>query len=97
MSKSAFRIAHGASIVVVRDGKRKVITAGAGDDFTQEELDAVNRIQPGALRSPVNEGTGASGKKTDEDGDKKPAKTAAKTKAPASGKKADDADEDEDI
>lgn len=51
-----FMIAHGASVVIVRDGKRKTIPANTGADFTEEEIASVNRAAPGALRKPVNEG-----------------------------------------
>lgn len=51
-----FMIAHGASVVIVRDGKRKTIPAGGSATFTEEEIIAVNRAAPGSLRKPVNEG-----------------------------------------
>lgn len=96
MAKTKFMIAHGASVVVVREGKRKTITVGAGDDFTEEEIASINRSVPGALRAPVNEG---SGRKTvavetdadDDDADETETETATAKKAPAkkaSGKKA---------
>lgn len=111
MAKTKFMIAHGASVVVVREGKRKTITVGAGDDFTEEEIASINRAVPGALRAPVNEGSGrktaaAAADDADDDSDdtettakKAPAKKAGgKKAAPAKqGKPADDADEDEDI
>lgn len=112
MAQTKFMIAHGASAVVVREGKRKTITVGAGDDFTEEEIASINRAVPGALRAPVNEG---SGRKTaaaaaDDDSDdtettakKAPAKKAGgkkaggKKAAPAKQEKpADDADDDDD-
>lgn len=51
-----FMIAHGASVVIVRDGTRKTILANTGADFTEEEIASVNRSAPGALRKPINEG-----------------------------------------
>lgn len=51
-----FMIAHGASVVVVRDGKRKTIQAGGGAEFTAEEIRSVNAAAPGSLRKPINEG-----------------------------------------
>lgn len=93
MAKTKFMIAHGASVVVVRDGKRKTITVGAGDDFTEEEIASINRSVPGALRAPVNEGSGrkTAAVETDaDDDDSDDTETTAK-KAPAKkagGKKA---------
>lgn len=92
MAKTKFMIAHGASVVVVRDGKRKTITVGAGDDFTEEEIASINRSVPGALRAPVNEGSGrkTAAVETDaDDDDADETETAKKTPAKkASGKKA---------
>lgn len=109
--KTTFMVAAGASVVVVRDGKRKTISAGSGIDFTEDEIASINRVSPGALRKPINERAVRSAVEADiEDDDdadetetKAPAKKAAAKKAPA--KKAapakddakDDADEDEDI
>lgn len=93
MAKTKFMIAHGASVVVVREGKRKTITVGAGDDFTEEEIASINRAVPGALRAPVNEGSGrktAAAAADDADDDSDDTETTAK-KAPAKkagGKKA---------
>lgn len=95
MAKTKFMIAHGASVVVVREGKRKTITVGAGDDFTEEEIASINRSVPGALRAPVNEGSGrkaapAADDADDDDSDDTETATTAK-KAPAKkagGKKA---------
>ena len=56
--KTQFLIVHGASVVVVRDGKRVSLAPGQGADFTEEEISAVNKALPGSLRKPVNEGTG---------------------------------------
>lgn len=112
MAKTKFMIAHGASVVVVREGKRKTITVGAGDDFTEEEIASINRSVPGALRAPVNEGSGrkTAAVETDDDdadetetakkasGKKAKAKAApAKQEKPADDDADDDADEDEDI
>lgn len=59
-NKTQFLIVHGASVVVVRDGKRKTINPGQGENFTEEEITAVAKAAPGALRKPVNEGHGRS-------------------------------------
>lgn len=93
MAKTKFMIAHGASVVVVREGKRKTITVGAGDDFTEEEIASINRAVPGALRAPVNEGSGrkaaAAAADADDDDDSDETETAKKAPAKkASGKKA---------
>lgn len=56
--KTQFLIVHGASVVVVRDGKRKSVNPGQGENFTEEEIRAVNKSAPGSLRKPVNEGHG---------------------------------------
>lgn len=91
MSKTTrYLIAHGASVVVVRDGKRKPIAAGQGEHFSEDEITSINRVQPGALRKPVNEGNGrpeaAPEPESDQDegGSEKTAKVA--DKAPAKGK-----------
>lgn len=93
MAKTKFMIAHGASVVVVRDGKRKTITVGTGDDFTEEEIASINRSVPGALRAPVNEGSGreSAAVETDADDDADDETETAAKKAPAKkagGKKA---------
>lgn len=102
--KTVFMIATGASVVVVRGGKRVTINAGGGDNFTEGEIASILRAVPGSLRKPINEG----GQSADEDGEdddtvKKTAKgkKAAKApKAPAKEKKAaapaPDADDDDD-
>lgn len=88
------------SVGVVRDGKRRTVNVGEGFDFTKEEITAINKAQPGALRKPVNEGRGKTETADAEDGGeeaksaKKSAKAPKATKAPA---KAEDGDEDEDI
>lgn len=74
-----FMIAHGASVVIVRDGKRKTIPANTGADFTEEEIASVNRSAPGALRKPINEGRN----EADAEADKPKGKKAAKQEAPA--------------
>lgn len=56
--KTQFLIVHGASVVVVRDGKRKTLNPGQGENFTEEEILAVNNAAPGSLRAPINEGSG---------------------------------------
>lgn len=94
-----FMIAHGASVVIVRDGKRKKINANTGADFTEEEIASVNANAPGSLRKPVNEGFGESA--ATEGSDEKP-KKAKKPKAETDGakskaKKPEDEDDDEDI
>lgn len=65
-----FMIAHGASVVVVRDGKRKTIQAGGGADFTDEEITSVNRAAPGSLRKPINEGRSAAEAEASDDAPK---------------------------
>lgn len=107
MSKTTkFLIAHGASVVVVRDGKRRPVAAGQGEHFTEEEIASINRVQPGALRVPVNEGNGrpAQAEETVKVADKTPAKGKGKAKAkpeaakttPATDDSDDDGDDDED-
>ena len=95
-----FMIAHGASVVIVRDGKRKKINANTGADFTEEEIASVNANAPGSLRKPVNEGFGESA--ATEGSDEKPKKGGKKPKAETEGakskaKKPEDEDDDEDI
>lgn len=58
MAKTTYLIVAGASVVIVRDGKRKTIQAGGGADFTDEEITAIRAGSPGALRKPINEGRG---------------------------------------
>src|SRR5688572_15971806 len=97
--KTKFMIAASASVVVVRDGKRVTISPGGGSEFTDEEIDRVNKAVPGALRTPVNEGgrkrvastedadDGDDGEDGDDDGDDETKKAApekaAAKKAPA--------------
>lgn len=84
MTKKIFMIAAIASVVIVRDGKRKVISASSGDYFTEEEIASVNGSLPGALRRPLNESTAAQIAEESEDaGEPAPAKTAPKGKAKA--------------
>ena len=65
-----FMIAHGASVVIVRDGKRKTIAANGGANFTEEEIRTVNSAAPGSLRKPINEGRGVEDEAdTDESGE----------------------------
>lgn len=113
MSKTKFLIVHGASAVVIRDGKRKVIQAGAGENFTETEIAAINGAVPGSLRKPIQE---VAPEVDEDDGeDAAPAKTkGGKAKAEKPETKAqqkardeaakessedddEDADEDEDI
>lgn len=58
MAKTRYMIVAGASVVIIRDGKRKPITAGGGADFTEDEIATILRGAPGALRTPINEGRG---------------------------------------
>lgn len=58
MAKMKYMIAVGASVVIIRDGKRKPIPAGGGAEFTEEEIATINKGTPGALRTPINEGRG---------------------------------------
>lgn len=99
-----FMIAHGASVVVVRDGVRKTIQAGGGEDFTEDEIASVKAAVPGALRVPVNEGKGKSKPEPeddtddDDDDDSEAEKAAAaKAKKAKAGKAKKAADDDEDI
>lgn len=109
-SKTSFMVAAGASVVVVRDGKRKTIAAGSGTDFTDDEITSINKALPGALRKPVNESAVRAAVETEDEDDadaetetKAPAKKAAAKKPAAKkapAKKAapvqDDADDDDD-
>lgn len=65
----AYMIAALASVTVVEDGKRKTIPAGKGYDFTDEDIAAVNRVTPGALRAPLNETREAAEADVSEDGE----------------------------
>lgn len=98
--KSMTMVATGASIVVVRDGKRMPVPLNVPFDFTEDEVIAVRRSHPRALRQAVNELAPSADADDDETETeaKKPAKSSGKkaaAKKPAA-KKAD-ADEDEDI
>lgn len=110
-SKSSFMVAAGASVVIVRDGKRKTIAAGSGTDFTDDEITSINKALPGALRKPVNESAVRAAVEADIEDDEDEteakvadtAKKAAAKKAPAKKKAApakeeadDDANADED-
>lgn len=93
-----YMIAAGASVVVVRDGKRIPIAANGGYDFTEEEIASINKAVPGSLRKPINEGTSAAtAAEGEDDGAKKPAKKAKKAAKPDKADGADSGDEDEDI
>jgi hypothetical protein len=67
MAKTKFMIVSGASVVVIRDGKRKPIAPGSGTDFTEDEINTIMRATPGALRTPVNEGVGREVDEEDDD------------------------------
>lgn len=43
------------SVIVIREGKRVSPKLNKGYNFTDEEIETINRVQPGALRKPVNE------------------------------------------
>lgn len=111
-AKTTFMVVTGASVGVVRDGKRKTLTPGQGENFTDEEIASINKAVPGALRKAINEGVKPTAQAVDdsdaEDEDdtdteasaKKPAKKAAAKKAAEKSDESDDdddADEDEDI
>jgi hypothetical protein len=55
-AKTTFMVVAGVSVGVVRDGKRKTLLPGQGEDFTGEEIVAINKAMPGALRKAINEG-----------------------------------------
>jgi len=57
-NKTRYMIVAGASVVVIRDGKRQAISAGGGADFSEDEIATILRGAPGALRTPINEGRG---------------------------------------
>lgn len=87
--KTQFLIVHGASVVVVRDGKRKSINPGQGENFTEEEIRAVNKSAPGSLRKPVNEGHGRTAEPEDDGED-------AEDEDDETGDDGDDGDDGED-
>ena len=109
-SKTTFMVVTGASVGVVRDGKRKTLVPGQGEEFTDEEIASINKAVPGALRKAINESVKATAEPVDDSDDdddaeteakkapakKAPAKKAAAKKAPAKADDADDADEDAD-
>lgn len=87
-TEGTYLIAHGASVVVVRDGKRKPVNAGQGEHFTDEEIKSIRAASPGALRVPINEGTGKAIVEDDvEDDDADDIDDTGKTAAPTGGKK----------
>lgn len=95
MAKSNFKIVAGASVVVVRDGKRVTLGVNSGEEFTEDEIAAVNRAVPGALRSPINEGRNKKTAVAENDGDDDTAsKTTAKAKAKTEAKASSDEDGD---
>jgi hypothetical protein len=96
--KAQFMIAVGASVVIVRDGKRQTIQPGGGAEFTEEEVATITRTAPGALRKPVNDDDSDDGDGEKKAAPKAKAKAAPKPKAEAKADaEKDDADEDEDI
>lgn len=104
-AKTTFMVVTGASVAVVRDGKRKTLTPGQGENFTDEEIASINKAVPGALRKAINEGVKAEPEAVDDSSDdeddasekKAPAKKAPAKKAAAADDADEDADEDEDI
>jgi len=92
------------STVVVREGKRKTVEPGKPFNFSDEEIEQINRIYPGGLRKPVNETNAAAQALADEaapdedEAEDEAAKAKAAAAKPASGKKkpkpAADADDD---
>lgn len=88
--KTTYMIVAGASVVVVRDGKRKSISAGGGFDFTDDEITAIKAGAPGSLRKPINEGRGTPAPDDADDAadaDDRTVKTETKqTKTPAKNK-----------
>lgn len=85
-----------ASVIVIRDGKRVEPKIGKSFPFTEDEITTINRIMPGALRTPVNESsddssTGAGHKSDDAEAGTAPSKAApegSKKPTAAKGKKA---------
>lgn len=43
------------SVGVVREGQRKTVEPGKAFNFTQDEIDTITKVAPGALRKAVNE------------------------------------------
>lgn len=94
--KTRYMIAANASVVVVRGGERKTIQPGGGADFTEDEITAINRQQPGCLRAPVVERRPSE----DADADEAPGGPAKAAKKKPKGEKKTTsvgADDDEDI
>jgi hypothetical protein len=85
VAKTTYMIVTGASVVVVRDGKRKPLPAGSGEDFTESEIAAILKAVPGSLRKPINEG-GQSAADADE-GDDDATKDAGTKQAKKAGTK----------
>lgn len=101
------RVPHGASVVVVRDGKRFSVPVGSAFEFTDDEIASVQKAAPGALRAPVNEVLATAPAAVEgEEGKKTPTKTSGKGKKSATAKAteksktvttpAPDADDDDD-
>lgn len=107
-AKTTFMVVTGASVGVVRDGKRKTLTPGQGENFTDEEIATINKAVPGALRKAINEGVKPTAQAVDDSDDddadetetetkKAPAKKTAAKKAPAkkAAEKSDASDDDD--
>lgn len=107
-AKTTFMVVTGASVGVVRDGKRKTLIPGQGENFTDEEIASINKAVPGALRKAINEGVQPTAQAVDdsdaEDDDtdneaseKKSSKKAAAKKTPAkkAAEKSDESDDDD--
>ena len=84
-SKTTFMVVTGASVGVVRDGKRKTLLPGQGEEFTEEEIATINKAVPGALRKAINEGVKTTAQAVDDSDDDDDAddETETETKAPA--------------
>lgn len=74
------------TVIVRRNGKSVVPEIGKPFDFTPDELETINRVNPEAVRKLVNEGAVASDKS-----DKKDGRKGGKKDDAAQGGKKDDA------
>lgn len=74
------------SVVVVRDKKRHTVHAHTAHDFSNDEIEAINKVHPGALRKPVNE-TADEDPNAETDVVTTPGKEGDKTANKANGKK----------
>jgi hypothetical protein len=54
MAATKLRIATG-KIILMRKGQRIAVKAGEKFEFTQDEIDSILEVNPGALRKPINE------------------------------------------